>query len=131
MAAAEVHAGTGRRKTSTARVRIRAGTGEVVVNKQPMNDYFGREVLKMILQQPLDVTGYRGKVDVFANVSGGGHSGQAGAIRHALTRALMALDSECRAELKRNGFTTRDSREVERKKPGLRGARRASQFSKR
>ena len=127
----EQHCGTGRRKTSTARVRMLPGTGAVVINKKPMDEYFGREVLKMILQQPLDVTGYRGKVDVHANVCGGGHSGQAGAIRHGVARALVALDPETRAELKRNGFLTRDARKVERKKPGLRGARRASQFSKR
>lgn len=131
MAEAQRNYGTGRRKTSTARVWIQAGSGEVIVNKRPMSEYFGREVLKMILQQPLDVTGYRDKIDIKVNVCGGGLSGQAGAIRHGLTRALMQMDPETRPELKRNGFVTRDSREVERKKAGLRGARRASQFSKR
>jgi len=131
MADVERYYGTGRRKTSTARVWIKAGDGTVMVNKRPLDDYFGREVLKMVLQQPLDVTGYRGKVDISVNVGGGGLSGQAGAILLGLTRALMKMDGETRAELKRNGHTRRDSRMVERKKPGLRGARKASQFSKR
>lgn len=123
--------GTGRRKTSTARVWIQPGEGQVTVNKRPLDDYFGREVLKMVLQQPLDVTGYRGKVDINVNVRGGGLSGQAGAILMGLSRALMQMDPETRPELKRNGHTRRDDRMVERKKPGLRGARKASQFSKR
>ena len=123
--------GTGRRKSATARVWIGAGNGDVIINKRPMEDYFGREVLKMILQQPLDITGQRGKIDIKVNVRGGGLSGQAGAIRHGLTRALMEMAPDTRGLLKKAGFVTRDPREVERKKYGQPGARKRFQFSKR
>jgi small subunit ribosomal protein S9 len=123
--------GTGRRKKSTARVWIIPGSGEIIVNKRSLDEYFGREVLKMILQQPLDVAGQRGKLDIKVNVCGGGLSGQAGAIRHGLTRAMMEMDPELRAALKKAGFVTRDPRSVERKKYGRPGARKRFQFSKR
>lgn len=123
--------GTGRRKEATARVWIAPGSGNVVINKRPMEEYFGREVLKMIMQQPLDITGQRGKLDIKVNVCGGGLSGQAGAIRHGLTRALIEMVAESRPMLKKAGFITRDPREVERKKYGRPGARKKFQFSKR
>lgn len=123
--------GTGRRKRATARVWITPGNGTIIVNKRPMDDYFGREVLKMILQQPLDVVGQKDKFDIRINVSGGGLSGQAGAIRHGLTRALMEMDAATRTPLKKAGFVTRDPRAVERKKYGRAGARKRFQFSKR
>ncbi len=122
---------TGRRKESTARVWIKQGTGAVVVNGRPMDEYFGRETSKMILQQPLQVLEQMGKVDITVNVKGGGLSGQAGAIRHGLSRALCALNPEFRSPLKKAGFLTRDARAVERKKYGQPGARRRFQFSKR
>ena len=122
---------TGRRKESTARVWIKQGTGAVVVNGRPMDEYFGRETSKMILQQPLQVLEQMGKVDITVNVKGGGLSGQAGAIRHGLSRALCALNPEFRSPLKKAGFLTRDARSVERKKYGQPGARRRFQFSKR
>lgn len=123
--------GTGRRKKATARVWINAGSGEVTINKRTIDEYFGREVLKMIMQQPLDVAGQRGKLDINVNVVGGGLSGQAGAIRHGLTRAMMEMDPELRGALKKAGFVTRDPRAVERKKYGRPGARKRFQFSKR
>lgn len=123
--------GTGRRKTSVARVRLLPGNGEIVINKRPMEEYFGLETLKMIVKAPLEKTETVGKYDVFVNVYGGGVSGQAGAIRHGLSRALIEADAELRGTLKKAGFLTRDPRMVERKKYGLKGARRAPQFSKR
>ena len=122
---------TGRRKEATARVWIKAGTGEVTVNGRPMNDYFGRETSKMVINQPLQVLEQLGKVDITVNVKGGGLSGQAGAIRHGLSRALCVFNPEFRSPLKKAGFLTRDSRVVERKKYGQPGARRRFQFSKR
>ncbi|HSI05687.1 MAG TPA: 30S ribosomal protein S9 [Myxococcota bacterium] len=123
--------GTGRRKESTARVWLKNGDGTITINKRPMDDYFGRETLKMILQQPLDITEQRGKLDININVKGGGLSGQAGAIRHGITRALMEMNPELRGTLKKAGFVTRDPRAVERKKYGRPGARKRFQFSKR
>ncbi len=131
MSEAERWYGTGRRKTSTARVWLTPGTGKVTVNKRTMDQYFGRETLKMILQQPLDLTEQQGKLDIFVNVRGGGLSGQAGAILHGITRALMEMDGEYRARLKKAGFVRRDARAVERKKYGQPGARKRFQFSKR
>ena len=122
---------TGRRKESTARVWLKEGTGVVTINKRPIDDYFGRETSKMILNQPLQVLEQLGKVDITATVRGGGLSGQAGAIRHGLSRALCDFNPEFRAPLKKAGFLTRDARVVERKKYGQPGARRRFQFSKR
>jgi small subunit ribosomal protein S9 len=123
--------GTGRRKTSTARVFITAGTGNIVVNDRPLDEYFGRPVARMVVRQPLELVGLVEKFDVNVTVSGGGSFGQAGAIRHGLTRALMEYDESLRSELRKAGYVTRDSREVERKKVGLRKARKKPQFSKR
>ena len=123
--------GTGRRKESTARVWLMAGEGNVTINRRTMDKYFGREVLKMILQQPLDLVNQQGKVDILVNVRGGGLSGQAGAIRHGIARALLEMDPELRGPLKKAGFLTRDARKVERKKYGQPGARKRFQFSKR
>ncbi len=123
--------GTGRRKEATARVWITPGSGQVVINKRSISDYFGREVLKMIMQQPLEVVSQEGKLDITVNVCGGGLSGQAGAIRHGLTRALMEMEASMRSPLKKAGFVTRDQRAVERKKYGRPGARKRFQFSKR
>jgi small subunit ribosomal protein S9 len=131
MAQAQKWYGTGRRKEATARVWILPGSGEITINKRPVDQYFGRETLKMILQQPLDVTEQRGKLDLRVNVHGGGLSGQAGAIRHGLTRALMVMNPDLRPTLKKGGFVTRDPRAVERKKYGRPGARKRFQFSKR
>jgi small subunit ribosomal protein S9 len=122
---------TGRRKESTARVWLKEGTGVVTINDRPIDDYFGRETSKMILHQPLQVLEQLGKVDITVNVRGGGLSGQAGAIRHGLARALCEFNPEFRAPLKKAGFLTRDARVVERKKYGQPGARRRFQFSKR
>lgn len=122
---------TGRRKEATARVWLKAGTGQVVVNGRPMDEYFGRETSKMVINQPLQVLEQLGKVDLTVNVKGGGLSGQAGAIRHGLARALCVFNPEFRPALKKAGFLTRDSRVVERKKYGQPGARRRFQFSKR
>jgi small subunit ribosomal protein S9 len=122
---------TGRRKESTARVWLKEGTGVVTINDRPIDEYFGRETSKMILHQPLQVLEQLGKVDITVNVRGGGLSGQAGAIRHGLARALCELNPEFRAPLKKAGFLTRDARVVERKKYGQPGARRRFQFSKR
>ena len=123
--------GTGRRKKSVARVRIVPGTGVITVNGKSVDDYFGLETLKLIINQPFGVTGTEGKFDIIATVKGGGLSGQAGAIRHGLSRALLQADDTYRPELKKAGFLTRDPRMKERKKYGLKAARRASQFSKR
>jgi small subunit ribosomal protein S9 len=122
---------TGRRKESTARVWLKEGTGVVIINDRPIDEYFGRETSKMILHQPLQVLEQLGKVDITVNVRGGGLSGQAGAIRHGLARALIQFNPEFRATLKKAGFLTRDARVVERKKYGQPGARRRFQFSKR
>ena len=122
---------TGRRKESTARVWIMAGTGAVTVNGRKMDAYFGRETSKMILSQPFDIVEQKGKIDITVNVRGGGLSGQAGAIRHGLARALCLFNPEFRAPLKKAGMLTRDARVVERKKYGQPGARRRFQFSKR
>jgi len=122
---------TGRRKESTARVWLKEGTGVVIINDRPIDEYFGRETSKMILHQPLQVLEQLGKVDITVNVRGGGLSGQAGAIRHGLARALCEFNPEFRAPLKKAGFLTRDARVVERKKYGQPGARRRFQFSKR
>ena len=123
--------GTGRRKTSTARVFLSPGKGNFVVNNRPLNRFFGRETAQMIVRQPLELTQLSDKFDVKVTVKGGGTTGQAGAIRHGLTRALMQYDESLRPPLRKAGFVTRDAREVERKKVGLRKARRATQFSKR
>ena len=123
--------GTGRRKTSTARVYLKPGKGEITVNDRPLDRFFGRQTARMIVRQPLEVTNLRENFDVSVTVSGGGTTGQAGAIRHGLTRALMQYDESLRPGLRKAGFVTRDAREVERKKVGLRKARRATQFSKR
>lgn len=123
--------GTGRRKTSTARVFLRPGTGSIVVNNKSLEDYFGRETNRMVVRQPLVLTENLEKFDVFVNVHGGGGNGQAGAIRHGLTRALMQYDETLRSPLREAGYVTRDARAVERKKVGLRKARKRPQFSKR
>ncbi|RWZ52090.1 30S ribosomal protein S9 [Halobacillus fulvus] len=125
------YTGTGRRKSSTARVRLVPGTGRVVVNKRDAEDFFPYETLRVILNQPLAVTETEGNYDVHVNVHGGGFTGQAGAIRHGIARALLQADPEYRTPLKRAGLLTRDARMKERKKYGLKGARRAPQFSKR
>lgn len=122
---------TGRRKRSIARIRLLPGTGNFIVNKQGLLDYFKRETLKMIIEQPLQLTDTMGKYDVFANVDGGGLSGQAGAVRMGIARALLQVDGEFRKKLKVAGFLTRDSRMKERKKYGQKGARKRFQFSKR
>ncbi len=127
----EVYLGTGRRKSSVARVRIMPGKGAITINKRDIDDYFGLETLKAIVRQPLVLTGNEGKFDVVVNVFGGGVSGQAGAIRHGITRALISFDAELKSQLKKAGFVTRDPRMKERKKYGLKAARRAPQFSKR
>jgi len=123
--------GTGRRKSSVARVRVYNGTGKVTINGRDIDDFFGLETLKVIVNQPLVLTGNEGKFDIVCTVNGGGVSGQAGAIRHGLSRALLVYNPELRAELKKAGFLTRDPRMKERKKYGLKAARRAPQFSKR
>ena len=123
--------GTGRRKKSVARVRAYAGTGKITINGRDIDDYFGLETLKLIVSQPLAHTGTTEKFDIVCRVTGGGVSGQAGAIRHGLARALLQYDEELRPELKKAGFLTRDPRMKERKKYGLKAARRAPQFSKR
>ena len=123
--------GTGRRKSSVARVRLYPGSGNITINGRDVDDYFGLETLKLIMNQPFGVTNTVGKFDVVANVNGGGVSGQAGAIRHGIARALLLADETYRPALKKAGFLTRDPRMKERKKYGLKAARRASQFSKR
>ncbi len=123
--------GTGRRKSSVARVRLYPGSGKITINGRDIDDYFGLETLKLIINQPFGVTNTAGKFDIVANVNGGGISGQAGAIRHGVSRALLLADETYRPLLKKAGFLTRDPRMKERKKYGLKAARRASQFSKR
>jgi len=123
--------GTGRRKKSIARVRLMPGAGVIIVNKRPLDDYFGLGTLKLIVNQPLVLTGASSKFDIYVNVKGGGVTGQAGAIRHGISRALINADIGYRAELKKAGFLTRDPRMKERKKYGLKKARKAPQFSKR
>ena len=123
--------GTGRRKSSVARVRVYNGTGKITINDRDIDDYFGLETLKLIARQPLALTETAEKFDIVCRVAGGGVTGQAGAIRHGVARALLQYDAELRAELKKAGFLTRDPRMKERKKYGLKGARRAPQFSKR
>ena len=127
----DTYYGTGRRKTSTARVYLRPGTGEITVNKRPLDVFFGRQTARMIVKQPLELTNLEKNFDVAISVKGGGTTGQAGAIRHGLTRALLSYDENLRSTLRQAGYVTRDAREVERKKVGLRKARRATQFSKR
>lgn len=123
--------GTGRRKSSVARVFLRPGTGHIKVNHRDFDEYFPSDLLKMIIRQPLTLTETQDKFDIFVTVAGGGISGQAGAIRHGISRALLEFNSELRQKLKKAGFLTRDPREKERQKPGLSGARRRFQFSKR
>ena len=123
--------GTGRRKKSVARVRVYAGSGKITINNRDIDDYFGLETLKLIVRQPLALTGTADKFDIVCNVQGGGVTGQAGAIRHGLSRALLQYDENLRPALKKAGFLTRDPRMKERKKYGLKGARRAPEFSKR
>ena len=128
---AESYYATGRRKTSAARVFLRKGSGNIMVNQRPLDEFFGRETARMIVRQPLETTDNTEQFDIYVTVTGGGMSGQAGAIRHGITRALIKYDEELRSPLRKAGFVTRDAREVERKKVGLRKARRATQFSKR
>jgi len=123
--------GTGRRKTSTARVFLKTGDGSITVNKRPLDVYFGREVARMIVRQPLELVELKDKFDINVTVQGGGSFGQAGAIRHGITRALMEYDESLRGTLRGAGYVTRDAREVERKKVGLRKARKRPQYSKR
>ena len=127
----EIHYATGRRKTSSARVYLSKGKGEITVNSKPLNEYFGRQVAQMLVMQPLKLTELDEKVNIKVMVKGGGSFGQAGAIRHGITRALIEYDKELRPQLKKAGLLTRDPRKVERKKPGLKKARKSSQFSKR
>jgi small subunit ribosomal protein S9 len=127
----DIYYGTGRRKTSTARVYIRPGKGEITVNSLSLERFFGRKTARMIVRQPLELVDMSNTFDVTVTVSGGGTTGQAGAIRHGLTRALLAFDDSLRSRLRKAGYVTRDAREVERKKVGLRKARRATQYSKR
>ena len=122
---------TGRRKTSSARIYLSQGEGLIIVNNKELSEYFGREVAQMLVKQPLELCNLVDKVDIVAKVKGVGSFGQAGAIRHGISRALLLLDEELRPQLKKAGFLTRDSRKVERKKPGLKKARKSSQFSKR
>ncbi|MDH3562205.1 MAG: 30S ribosomal protein S9 [Gammaproteobacteria bacterium] len=131
MAQANTHLGTGRRKTSTARVTLKPGKGEIIINSKSLDDYFGRETARMIVRQPFVAVDMENKFDVRVNVAGGGPSGQAGAIRHGITRALMAYDESLRPTLRKAGYVTRDSRAVERKKYGLHKARKRPQYSKR
>ena len=127
----ETYYGTGRRKTSTARVYLRPGSGDITVNSRPLDEFFGRKTARMIVRQALEVADAVNKFDISVTVRGGGTTGQAGAIRHGLTRALMSFDESLRGPLRQACFVTRDARKVERKKVGLRKARRATQFSKR
>ncbi len=129
--AANPNYGTGRRKTSTARVRLKPGKGDIVINSRTLDEYFGRETARMIVRQPLVAVDMESKFDVIVNVDGGGPSGQAGAIRHGITRALMDYDEALRPALRKAGYVTRDSRAVERKKYGLHKARKRPQYSKR
>ncbi len=129
--AANTYHGTGRRKKSIARVYLKPGKGQIVINKRSIDEYFGMETLKVIVRQPLEATETADKFDVLVNVKGGGFTGQAGAIRHGIARALLTVDNEYRPVLKKAGYLTRDPRMKERKKYGLKAARRAPQFSKR
>ncbi len=129
--ATEKYYGTGRRKSSVARVYVMPGTGNITINKRDIDDYFGLETLKVIVRQPLETIGATEKFDIKISVHGGGYTGQAGAIRHGIARALVQADADNRPALKKAGFLTRDSRMKERKKYGLKAARRAPQFSKR
>lgn len=122
---------TGRRKSSIARVSIHPGNGRIVVNEKPLDSYFVRETLRMMIRQPLELTGMSGKYNITATVVGGGLSGQAGALRHGISRAILSIDNDLRLKLKKEGFLTRDPRETERKKYGQKGARKRFQFSKR
>ena len=131
MPATNTNYGTGRRKTSTARVHLRQGTGKITVNGRSLDEFFGRQTSRMIVRQPLETVQMADRFDVEANVDGGGITGQAGAIRHGITRALIEYDESFRKPLRVAGFVTRDAREVERKKVGFRKARRGTQFSKR
>jgi small subunit ribosomal protein S9 len=131
MPAATLHYGTGRRKTATARVRLKPGSGQITVNERALDEFFGRETGRMIVRQPLEVVQLLSKFDISVQVRGGGITGQAGAIRHGITRALMEYDEALRRPLRTAGFVTRDAREVERKKVGRRKARRGPQYSKR
>jgi len=127
----ETNYGTGRRKSSTARVFLRAGSGSINVNGRPLDDYFGRETSRMVVRQPLELVEMTEKFDITVTVKGGGNNGQAGAIRHGITRALIEFDETLRSPLRKAGYVTRDARAVERKKVGLRKARKKPQFSKR
>ena len=127
----DTHYATGRRKTSTARVYLSKGKGKITVNDKPLNEYFGREVAQMLVMQPLNLVELIEKLDIRAMVNGGGSFGQAGAIRHGISRALVEYDNELRPQLKKAGYLTRDPRKVERKKFGLKKARKSSQYSKR
>ena len=129
--AEETHYSTGRRKSSAARVFLKRGSGQIVVNKRPLDEYFGRETSRMVVRQPLETSELLDKFDITITVKGGGNSGQAGAIRHGITRALMEYDASLRGSLRKAGFVTRDAREVERKKVGLHKARKRPQYSKR
>ena len=122
---------TGRRKSSTARVYMTAGSGNITINNRTIEEYFGRETSRMVVRQPLELTKHEGSFDIKVNVKGGGNTGQAGAIRHGITRALMKYDETLRADLRKAGFVTRDARKVERKKVGLHKARKRPQYSKR
>ena len=128
---AATHYGTGRRKTATARVHLKPGSGQITVNDRPLDEFFGRETGRMIVRQPLEATNLTSRFDIHVQVDGGGITGQAGAIRHGITRALMEYDDSLRKTLRAAGFVTRDAREVERKKVGRRKARRGPQYSKR
>ncbi|MDC1189252.1 30S ribosomal protein S9 [Gammaproteobacteria bacterium] len=127
----EVYYATGRRKTSSARVYLTSGKGDIIVNDKKLDIYFGRKVAQMLVMQPIEMTDLSGKLDINVKVKGGGSFGQAGAIRHGISRALISYDEELRAQLKKAGLLTRDDRRVERKKPGLVKARKSKQFSKR
>lgn len=126
-----MYSATGRRKSSIARVNVSSGTGKITVNDKPVDNYFPRETLRMIIRQPIELVGATGKHDILVKVVGGGLTGQAGAIRHGISRALTKMDADLRGKLKKEGFLTRDPREKERKKYGLKGARKRFQFSKR
>lgn len=127
----DVYTAVGRRKSSTARVRLQRGSGQITVNDKSLENYFGRDTARMIVRQPLETIDMRNHFDVTVNVRGGGNSGQAGAIRHGLSRALTAYDEELRSTMRKSGYLTRDAREVERKKVGLHKARKRPQYSKR
>ncbi len=131
MMSAQIYRGTGRRKSATARVFVKPGDGQITINKRSLDNYFGRETSRMIVRQPLQTANLDGKFDLLITVKGGGSSGQAGAIRHGITRALIEYDDNLKSPLRRAGFVTRDAREVERKKVGLHKARKRPQYSKR